>query len=448
MSPALLWFRQDLRLHDLPALEAALAAGRPIIPVYIHDDAFAPGGASRWWLHHSLQSLSASLHKLGSRLVIRHGTWAEELKTLRSETGAEDIFASRMHEPKARRAERAIPDLRLLGGSSLFNPDLIKSQTGTIFGVYTPFARACLAQPEPHKPTPAPNHIPAPPTWPESLTSEQLGLLPRTPNWAAGWEDIWQPGEAGAAHALNHFKQGAIEDYSTDRDRPDRAGTSRLSPHLHFGEISPAALWHATTSSETYRRELLWREFAFYLLWHRPELPDRCLRPEFEKLPWREDPKGLRAWQRGQTGIPIVDAGMRELWQTGYMHNRVRMVVGSFLTKHLLIPWQEGAEWFLDTLIDADLAANSTNWQWVSGCGVESQPFFRIFNPTLQGEKFDPDGAYVRRYVPELAKIPPKFIHSPWLLSDLERAAIDYPPLLIDLPAGRARALAAFEALK
>jgi len=448
MSSVLYWFRQDLRLADLPALEAAVQTGEPVVPVYIHDPAMRPGAASRWWLHHSIAALDRDLRQRGSRLVLRRGDWAEQIAALQRETGAGEVFATCMHEPAARRAERRVAGLHVIGGNSLLNPDLIKSQSGSVYGVYTPFARAALAQPSPPTPLPAPKQIPAPDSWPASEELADWRLLPRAPNWAAGWETLWQPGEAGARRALANFRAGPIANYDADRDRPDRAGTSRLSPHLHFGEISPGTLWHATPSAEKFRAELLWREFALYLLWHRPELSERCLRPEFERFPWRDDPHALRAWQQGRTGVPIVDAGMRELWQTGYMHNRVRMIVASFLTKHLLLRWQEGAAWFLDTLVDADLAANSTNWQWAAGCGVEAQPFFRIFNPVTQGEKFDPDGNYVRRFVPELRAIAGKAIHAPWNLPPLLRNPIDYPQPVVDLAAGRARALAAFEALR
>jgi len=448
MPSVLYWFRQDLRLADLPALQAALAAGEPVLPVYIHDPAMAPGAASRWWLHHSLEALDHALRRLGSRLILRTGNWAEQITELMRETGAAQVFATRMHEPAARKAEREVRGLRLLGGGSLFNPDLIKTQTGSIYGVYTPFARAVLARPAPPAPLPEPAEIPSPEVWPRSDELSDWRLLPRAPDWAAGWQELWQPGEAGATRALSGFRAGAIDRYDSDRDRPDLAGTSRLSPHLHFGEISAATVWHATETAEKFRAEILWREFALYLLWHRPELAERSLRPEFENFPWRDDPNGLRAWQQGRTGVPIVDAGMRELWQTGFMHNRVRMIVASFLTKHLLLPWQLGAAWFLDTLVDADLAANSTGWQWAAGCGVEAQPFFRIFNPVTQGEKFDPDGIYVRRYVPELRGIAGKAIHAPWTLEPLLRSAIDYPPPLVDLAAGRARALAAFESIR
>ncbi len=321
----------------------------------------------------------------------------------------------------------------MVGGPSLFHPDQIKTQTGGTYGVYTPFVRNCLARAAPNPPVSATTRIPAPALWPRSEELAAWNLCPRRPDWAAGWDNLWQPGEPGAIAALQRFKVRAIQHYDTDRDRPDRLGTSRLSAHLHWGEISPNQLWYATQGADKFQAEILWREFALYLLWHRPELPDRCLRPEFERFGWRDDPPALAAWQQGRTGFPIVDAGMRELWQTGFMHNRVRMIVASFLTKHLLLPWQQGAAWFMETLLDADLAANAANWQWAAGCGVEAQPFFRIFNPVIQGRKFDPDGVYVRRFVPELRG---------------QAGAAAYPPPLVDLAAARARALAEFARLR
>jgi deoxyribodipyrimidine photo-lyase len=447
MSNVIYWFRQDLRLADLPALESALNAGGAVVPVYIYDESMVPGAASRWWLHHSLKALDQSLRSRGSRLILRRGGWAQQIEILRRQTDAAAIFATKLHEPAARTIDRTTQGLRLIGSAALFNPDLIHSQTGTVYSVYTPFARACLAAPKPPAPSPAPHHIPPPAVWPQSDTLSDWNLCPHAPNWASHWPEIWQPGEDGATASLATFHPIA-DHYAQDRDRPDRPGTSRLSPHLHWGEISPNTAWHAYPSAEAFQRELLWRDFALYLLWHRPELLTRCLRPEFDQLAWREDPAGLAAWQQGRTGVPMVDAGMRELWHTGFMHNRVRMIVASFLTKHLLIRWQQGAVWFLDTLLDADPAANATNWQWAAGCGVEAQPFFRIFNPITQGQKFDPGGDYVRRWVPELRGLPTKIIHAPWMLSPLERATLNYPPPLIDLAEGRARALSAFGAMR
>jgi deoxyribodipyrimidine photo-lyase len=326
----------------------------------------------------------------------------------------------------------------------MFDPGEIRTGSGGLYRVFTPFARACRARPM-LPPIPAPAALPPAPR----LASEALEswhLRPRgVPDWARGFSARFTPGEVGARAALGRFVAGGLAEYATRRDRPDREGTSLLSPHLHFGEISPGRAWEAGAASARFGDELLWREFSAHLLAAHPDLPERPLRREFENFPWRDDPAALAAWQRGETGIPIVDAGMRQLWATGWMHNRVRMIAASFLVKHLLIPWQAGQAWFWDTLLDADLASNAASWQWVAGCGADAAPYFRIFNPVLQGEKFDPDGAYVRAWVPELAALPARWIHRPWEAPTPPRA---YPPPCIALAAGRARALAAFAALR
>jgi len=310
---------------------------------------------------------------------------------------------------------------------------------GRPYQVFTAFWRACQAMPEPGVPLPAPECIPAPERWPESLAIEELGLDP-IPDWAGGLREVWTPGEAGAMRLLREFLARA-DGYADERDRPDRAGTSRLSPHLHFGEVSARQVWHAARGVEPYLRQLGWREFSAHLLHHFPHTATEPLRPEFRAFPWRMDAAALRAWTRGRTGYPLVDAGMRELWHTGWMHNRVRMVAASFLVKHLMIPWQEGAAWFWDTLVDADLANNTMGWQWCAGCGADAAPYFRIFNPVLQGEKFDPEGAYVRRWVPELADVPARFVHKPWLAPEPPR---EYPAPIVDHDFARLRALAAY----
>jgi deoxyribodipyrimidine photo-lyase len=347
---------------------------------------------------------------------------------------------------ESRRLERHL-------AATLFNPDSIRTKTGGIYGMYTPFANAVRAMPAPRTPLKTPEQIPTPAKPPRSEQLKSWRLLPTKPDWAAGLRATWTPGEAHARDRGRQFLRGAVKHYDTGRNLPGQDLTSMLSPHLHWGEISAQTLWHAlhrkplTEAENVYAAELIWRDFSNYLLWHNPHLPTAPLRAEFENLPWRNDSKSLRAWQRGQTGIPIVDAGMRQLWHTGWMHNRVRMVVASFLVKHLLIDWRAGAAWFMDTLVDADLAANSGNWQWVAGTGIDSQPFFRVFNPVSQGEKFDSDGAYVRLYVPELARLPDKFLHAPWSAPApvLREAGVTlgqtYPAPLIDLAEGRARAL-------
>jgi deoxyribodipyrimidine photo-lyase len=339
----------------------------------------------------------------------------------------------------------------------LFDPDTIRTKTGGIYGMFTPFANAVRAMGDPPAPTPTPTAIPGLARPPSSDNLNSWQLLPAKPDWAGGLRQAWVPGESAAQARAKLFLKAAVREYDTGRNLPGQDLTSRLSPHLHWGEISAVWLWHAIRrknigeGERVFLNELIWRDFAAYVLWHKPQLPDAALRPEFDKLPWRRDPAGLRAWQRGQTGVPIVDAGMRQLWQTGWMHNRVRMIVASFLVKHLLIDWREGAAWFWDTLVDADLAANSTNWQWVAGTGIDSQPFFRVFNPVSQGQKFDGDGAYVRAYVPEIAALPDKVLHAPWLAPDdvLRGAGVtlgrSYPRPLVDLAEGRQRALETYK---
>ncbi len=473
-APAVIvWFRQDLRLVDNPALQAAAATGRRVIALYVLDDAGAGawplGGASRWWLHHSLAALSAQLAGCGASLVLRRGQAGAVLDRLVAETGAETVYWNRCYEPAAIARDKSIKaalesrgvQTKRFNASLLFEPWTITTQGGQPFKVYTPFAKACHAAPEPEQPKPAPAKLVACEPAPASEALESWGLLPTRPDWAGGLRASWTPGEAGAAARLDRFLDAAVKTYKSERNRPDLQATSRLSPHLHFGEIGPRQLWHATRAragqgagADHFISEILWREFAHHLLFHWPELPVRNWRSQFDAFPWTENASGLAAWQRGLTGYPIVDAGMRELWQTGWMHNRVRMIVGSFLVKDLLLPWQAGAAWFWDTLVDADLANNSASWQWVAGCGADAAPYFRVFNPMLQGEKFDPKGDYVRRYVPELAKLPASVIHRPWEADPaiLRAAAVElgrtYPKPIVDHHDARTRALAAFAALK
>ena len=467
--PALLWFRNDLRLADHAALRAAMRGGRPILPVFVLDDAsagtWAPGGASRWWLHHSLSSLAAALARRGATLVLRRGIAAHEIPRLAKAIGATEVHSGGSTLPWARRLDRLVADALAAKGiafhrhrtMTLFNPASIQTGSGGSYSVFTPFARACLGGPGPRPPEPTPARIAG--VTAESDRLEDWALLPRHPDWAAGLRATWTPGEDGARQRLKQFLAEGMANYAARRDLPGEDGTSMLSPHLAFGELSPAALWHAAGAGtghgvERFLTELLWREFSHHLLWHHPELPEQPLRSRFARMPWRTDPLVLAAWQRGRTGVPIVDAGMRQLWQTGWMHNRVRMIVASFLVKHLLLTWQEGAAWFWDTLVDADLASNSASWQWVAGSGADAAPYFRIFNPVLQGRKFDPDGTYVRRFVPELARMEPRFVHAPWEAStDAQhlagvRLGKDYPMPIVDLAEGRSRALAAFASLR
>jgi deoxyribodipyrimidine photo-lyase len=470
-NPILLWFRADLRLADNPALRAALSAGRPVIPVYILDDAtpsaWRLGGASRWWLAGSLRALAAELEKRGARLVLRRGPVLAELSRLVGETGASAVYFTRGYEPWAVTLESVLAETlggeglecRRFSGHLLNEPEALRTKTGDPFRVFTPYWKAALAKEPPAAALPAPQGIPAPERWPASDRLEAWQLEPAKPDWAGGLRQTWTPGEAGARQRLHAFIDAALSGYATNRNVPGTDSTSRLSPHLAFGEISPRQCWHAIhTAAEqggkkgagSYLRELYWREFSYHLLFNFPTLPEEPFRPDFARFPWQPDPKALRAWQRGETGYPIVDAGMRQLWSIGWMHNRVRMVTASLLIKHLLIPWQEGAAWFWDTLVDADLANNSASWQWVAGSGADAAPYFRVFNPMLQGTKFDAGGDYVRRWVPELARLPDAHLHAPWQAPDevLARAGVTlgktYPRPLIDHDTGRKRALDAY----
>jgi len=462
----LLWFRQDLRLHDQAALLEAAAEGGPVVPVYVLDEStpWTLGGASRWWLHHSLASLSKDLLALGAPLILRRGEAAKIIPALAAEFSVRTVHAGVMHEPFWRRTDRAIAKtlagqgarLTLHRVSTLADPEKTRTRTGTVYGMYTPFANALEEAGDPPAPQPAPHALkPAA----QKIASERLedfGLLPQKPDWAGGFRKTWQPGEAAALARLEKFLDTGVASYATGRNLPGEDGTSMLSPHLHFGEISPSTVWHACrrrgggADRKSFLREIIWREFSAYLLWHHPTLPEKPLRPAFAALPWRTDALAEKAWQLGRTGIPIVDAGMRQLWQTGWMHNRVRMITASFLVKHLLISWQAGEAWFWDTLVDADLASNAASWQWVAGTGIDAQPYFRVFNPVTQGEKFDSSGAYVRRFVPELAELPERYIHAPWtappmvLLQAGVTLGKTYPHPIVDLAEGRARALKIF----
>lgn len=459
MAASLVWFRNDLRLADQPALHAACASGGPVACLYILDE--RAGAASRWWLHHSLNSLAHNLAARGGVLLLRRGDPLHIIPALAVELGVEAVHTARAHEPYWRATDRALDALlarrnmalhRHLS-TALFAPERITTQSGALYGVFTPFAKACLAAGVPAALYPAPPAINGMASGSDRL--EEWGLLPK-PDWAGGLTAAWTPGENGAQERLARFLAGPVQHYATARDTPALPGTSRLSPHVHFGEISPRQLWHSVASlpgkdAETFRKELLWREFSLNLLWQHEDLRRQPIRQNFSNFPWAPDERILHAWQRGQTGVPIVDAGMRELWQTGWMHNRVRMVAASYLVKHLLQPWQAGEAWFWDCLCEADEAANGASWQWVAGCGADAAPYFRIFNPMLQGQKFDPDGTYVRRFVPELAQLPTAHIHAPWAAGTdvLARAGVrlgqDYPHPLVGLAEGRARAMAAYE---
>lgn len=468
MRPVIVWFRKDLRLSDNPALSAAVKSGRPLLAVYIdsseEEGEWAPGGASRWWLHHSLTALHGALEKKNSRLIIRRGKALPVLRALCEESGAGAVYWTRCYEPRIIERDKIVKETlrrekieaESFNSSLLFDPWTVKNLQGSPYKVYTAFWNKVLTVELPRDLLPAPEKIVSPARQPESLPLARLRLLPEIP-WDKEFYDSWQPGESGARKALRSFSESAVLAYGIERDRPDHCGTSRLSPHLHFGEISPLQVWKAfpkNTKTQGYLRQIIWREFAYYLLYHFPETPLSPLRAEFSRFHWEKSPALLCAWQKGKTGYPIVDAGMRELWQTGWMHNRVRMIAASFLVKDLLLSWQKGAAWFWDTLLDADLANNTMGWQWVAGCGADAAPFFRIFNPVTQGKKFDPEGDYVRRWVPELAKMPARWIHEPWRAPReiLQQAAVclgkDYPLPVADHAQARTRALLRFDKIK
>ncbi|MEO0425352.1 MAG: deoxyribodipyrimidine photo-lyase [Pseudomonadota bacterium] len=474
-SPIVVWFRDDLRITDQPALQAAAQSGQPVVAVYVLDDKspgdWALGGASRWWLHHSLTRLGESLAQLGVPLTLRRGRFTDVLTKLVAEVGADALYCGRGYEPWVVDTEGQLNTalsetgvtVKRFAGRLLFEPGRIVTGSGDTYKVFTPFWRACLRADPPKAPAPAPETLTAFDTAVSSESLRDWQLLPTTPDWSGGFTDQWTPGEAGAIAALERFLETSLGDYHDARDIPGERGTSRLSAHLRFGEISPRQIWQlvlnevggniADPRAEAYLRELGWRDFNSHLLLAYPTIGEHAFKPAYEAFPWRDDAAGLRAWQRGQTGYPIVDAGMRELWTTGWMHNRVRMIVGSFLVKHLLLPWRLGENWFWDTLVDADLANNAGGWQWAAGSGADAAPYFRIFNPTLQGKKFDAKGTYVRRWVPEIASIPDKYIHEPVAAPTkvLEGVGVklgrDYPAPIVAHKMARERALSALKAV-
>ena len=495
----LFWFRRDLRLGDNPALSEAIARAREdggdLLPAFVWEPRerrrWAPGAAARWWLWNSLVALDGDLRRLGSRLALGQGAPTVVLPKLAREASARTVVWAAGLEPDeladddalaATLAGIGVEAVVVPSANLLFDPALIHTREGRPYTVFTPYWRRCLSGPAPAEPLAAPEALPAAPSRPAGFALGALEAEARRA-WAAGFTGVWQPGEAGARLALARLVRGPLAVYADDRDRPDLQSTSRLSPHLHWGELSARQVWQAVSgelaeagldveaavgpptwddeqapgrrrSAGAFLRQLGWREFGHHLLRHFPETPERPLHERFAAFPWRDDQAGLEAWQYGLTGYPFVDAGMRELWATGWMHNRARLVAASFLVKHLLLPWRNGEAWFWDTLVDADLASNALGWQWVAGCGADAAPYFRIFNPVTQGRRYDPDGAYVRRWIPEIARLPAAHIHAPWLAPAevLAQAGVTlgetYPAPIVDHGEARSRALAAYDVVK
>ena len=440
-SPSIVWLRDDLRLADNPALRAAIDRDEPIVVLYVLDEespGIRPfGGAARWWLHHSLASLSVRLRELGATLTLRRGPAARVVREAVADAGASAVFWNRRYGAAERDIDASLKtslrddglEVASFAGSLLHEPWTVKTGSGTHFSVFTPFWRACLALPAPRKPLPAPRHLDGASSRPASDDLDDWGLLPTRPDWAGGLRETWEPGEPAARDRLGSFLNDDIGAYDRARDEPSAGATSLLSPRLRWGELSPFTVWHEAVDADGaagFLSELGWREFAWHTLFHSPDLATVNLRRQFDAFPWpRLQPSRLEAWQRGDTGIPLVDAGMRELWHTGFMHNRVRMVTASFLVKNLLIDWRRGEEWFWDTLVDADGASNPFNWQWVAGSGADAAPYFRVFNPELQAKKFDPHGLYISQWASDAPTEP-----------------------IVDLAATRKAALAAYDVVK
>ena len=479
-STAVIWLRRDLRLDDNPALRQATEKHDQVVLLYIfgpdEEGPWQPGAASRWWLHQSIVAFQEKLKQHKSRLIIKVGDSLRNLIDICTEVKANDVYWNRLYEPASIARDTRIKSqlaghgiaARSFNGAILREPWEVHKDDGSMYRVYTPFSKKYLQLPEIDAPLDPPEVLVSSAFQTNSVDVDQLFLLPKI-NWDTGFTDCWQPGEAGAMGLLQGFLDHALFDYAESRDIPSIEGVSRLSPHLHFGEISPRRIWHevlfhAAKSSDEggrddqyqtlpYLKQLIWRDFAHHILFHLPHTTDHPFNEKFKDFQWEHDTYLVEAWQRGQTGIPLVDAGMRQLWKTGWMHNRVRMLVASFLCKNGLVHWLEGAKWFWDTLVDADLANNSMGWQWTAGCGVDAAPYFRIFNPARQGQRFDPHGEYVKKWVPELSSIPSKYIHEPWLCpGNLQSASgviigRDYPSPILDLSQTRAEALARFKRL-
>ena len=476
-----MWFREDLRLADNPALLAAVASQTPLLCVFILDRAHggprARGGAALWWLHGALESLAKDIDAKGGALHLYRGNSAEIILELVKVCNVKNVLWNRRYDSEGRTQDTAIEkaltptgtSVESFNGKLLVEPTALTTKAGTSFRVYTPFWKALSARGEPTPPTSPPRSLtqaPLPRAAPKPDTLDAFNLLPRKPDWAAGFRATWTPGEAAAKTRLHLFVDDLLETYGRGRDLPAQDASTRLSPYLASGEISPRQIWHAAhhrsasigasqPDVEKLSKELAWRDFSYHLLFHFPELATKNFNTRFDGFAWStKSDANLHAWQRGQTGYPIVDAGMRQLWQTGWMHNRVRLITGSFLVKHLRIDWRRGEEWFWDALVDADPANNAQNWQWIAGSGADAAPYFRIFNPVLQGERFDPDGAYVKTFVPELKDVPRRFIHKPWEAPQDVLAKADvtigksYPAPIVDHAQARGEALAAFAQLR
>jgi deoxyribodipyrimidine photo-lyase len=474
-EPVIVWLRDDLRLADNPALRAAADDGRPVLCLYVHDQASPnlrrPGAAARWWLAQSLRALDRELRQRGTGLVLRAGAAGDVVPQVAAEAGAAAVHWNQRYDRAGSRVDAAVEHrlaatgtrVRASRSSLLHEPDRLRTSAGRPFSVFTPFWRR-LSRQSPPLPLPAPARLSAAPPY-RSDDLDTWKLEPTAPDWAGGLRAAWSPGELGARDRAAQFVDERLAGYAIGRDRPDLDDTSHLSPHLRFGEISPAQVWHAAAAAaerqpgpspadiDKFLSELAWREFCHHLLHHHPDLHESNVQPRFDAFEWRDDEAGLAAWRHGRTGYPLVDAGMRQLWTTGWMHNRVRMVAASFLVKHLMVHWRHGEAWFWDTLVDADPASNPAGWQWVAGSGADAAPFFRVFNPVVQSQKFDPQGTYIRRWVPEIAGLSDRDIHAPWASSPtaLEAAGVrlerTYPRPIVDHAAARARALAAYSRL-
>lgn len=465
-TTAIIWFRNDLRLSDNAALLKA-CQHQNVIPVYIFDENAGRklGAAKRLWLHHALNDLILSLRALGSELILRSGDEKTVLKEIINETNVNAVYWNRRYEPDAIKTDTDLKSalknqnivVESFSGHLLHEPTQLKTKAGTPFRVFTPFWKTLDATIEVDAPYPAPITIPQVPTGLDSIDLNELDLLPTKPDWSAGIMERFTPGESAARKVLTDYLDGKVENYQDNRDFPALDATSKLSPYLTFGEISPRQVWHASknvSGAQPFRRQLAWRDFSYHLLFHKPGLNEINFNNAFDSFKWDKNDTLLKIWQQGKTGYPIIDAGMRELWQTGYMHNRVRMIVASFLTKHLLIDWRDGEKWFWNTLVDADPANNTAGWQWVAGSGADASPYYRIFNPIIQGKKFDENGEYVKKYVPELKDLDAKYIHTPWetpvgILNSISlELGKDYPKPIVEHSFARNRALEVYGQMK